>query len=492
MSGERRQADPAGARAAVEPDRATGAPSTTEPHGTAGAYGATDSGPEGRSWLAAALVYRQPRVLAMLFLGFSSGLPFYLFFQTLSAWLRQDGIARTTIGMLSWVGIVGTLKFVWAPLVDRLSLPVLGPALGRRRSWMLVAQLGIAAALVNLSSSHPSLGVLHVALGALALAFCSATQDIAMDAWRIESAPERLQGAMAAAYQLGYRVALIAASAGAFAVAQGLGWRVSYLVMAALTAVGIVTTLLVREPEPRASRESFRREQRVVEWLERKAHWPQSLRGAGAAFIGGVVCPLVDFVKRHGTATALIVLMLIGSYRLTDFAMGSMVNPFYIDHGYTLDQIATVVKLFGLTVSLVGVVIAGVAVARLGVMRALVIGSFLIMLSNLSYAVLAETHGPTVVGLAIVNSLDNLAQAMDGTALIAFLSALTSERYTATQYALFSSIYALPGKVLEGTSGFVVDALGYSNFFVYTASLAIPGLLLIYWLKRRNGREAFT
>ncbi|HTX24763.1 MAG TPA: MFS transporter [Steroidobacteraceae bacterium] len=445
-----------------------------------------------RGWLQAALVYRQPRVLSMLFLGFSSGLPFYLIFQTLSAWLRQAGIERTTIGMLAWASLIYSLKFVWAPIVDRAPLPLINRWLGRRRSWMLLAQIGIVLALLNLSASHPAQSVLHVAIGALGLAFCAATQDIAVDAWRIESAPEPLQGAMAAAYQLGYRTALIAGSAGALALAQGFGWHASYSTMAALGAVGIVTTLLIREPAPDALRESLWREQRVVEWLEAKAHWPMSLRHLGAGLIGGVVCPLVDFFNRRGAATAIVVLLLIASYRLTEYAMGSMVNPFYIDHGYTLDQIAMVVKVFGLTVSLLGVLIAGATVTRLGVVQALVIGSLLIMLSNLSFAALAATHGQTLVGLAVANSLDNLAQAMKGTALIAFLSGLTSPRYTATQYALFSSVYALSGKVLEGTSGFVVDALGYSHFFVYTASLAIPGLLLVYWLTRRTGREVFS
>ena len=445
-----------------------------------------------RGWLQAVLVYRQRPVLSMLFLGFSSGLPFYLIFQTLSAWLRQEGIVRSTIGMLAWASLVLSLKFAWAPIVDRWPLPLLNGWLGRRRSWMLLAQLGIVLALLNLSASHPARGVLHVALGALWLAFCAATQDIAMDAWRIESAPESLQGAMAAAYQLGYRAALIAGSAGALAVAQGFGWRMSYATMAALGGVGIVTTLLVREPEPRGTRESLAREQRVVDWLEEKAHWPHALRHLGAGLIGGVVCPLVDFFNRKGGATALIILIFIGSYRLTEYAMGSMVNPFYIDHGYTLDQIATVVKIIGLSVSIVGVLIAGVAVARLGVVNALAIGSLLIMASNLSYAALAQTHDPTLLGLGVVNGLDNLAQAMKGTALIAFLSALTSPRYTATQYALFSSLYALSGKVLEGTSGFVVDSIGYSPFFVYTASLAIPGLLLLYWLTRRSGREVLA
>ncbi|HTX25361.1 MAG TPA: MFS transporter [Steroidobacteraceae bacterium] len=445
-----------------------------------------------RGWLQAALVYLQPRMLSMLFLGFSSGLPFYLIFSTLSAWLRQAGIERATIGMLAWASLIYSLKFAWAPIVDRLPLPLLNAWLGRRRSWMLIAQIGIVLALVHLSGSHPEHGVLHVALGALWLAFCAATQDIAVDAWRIESAPEELQGAMAAAYQLGYRTALIAGSAGALWLAEGFGWHASYATMAALGGVGILTTLIIREPQPRAARESLQREQRVIEWLERKAHWPHALRHLGAGLIGGVICPLVDFFKRTGAATAVIILIFIGSYRLTEFAMGSMVNPFYIDHGYTLDQIATVVKVIGLTVSLIGVLIAGVAVARLGVVNALAIGSLLIMASNLSYAALAQTHVPTLLGLGVVNGLDNLAQAMKGTALIAFLSALTSPRYTATQYALFSSLYLLCGKVLEGTSGFVADAVGYTQFFVYTAGLAIPGLLLLYWLSRRTGREVFS
>jgi MFS transporter, PAT family, beta-lactamase induction signal transducer AmpG len=437
-----------------------------------------------RGWLQAVLLYSQPRMLAMLFLGFSSGLPFYLIFQTLSAWLRQAGILRSTIGMLAWASLIYSLKFAWAPIVDRWALPLLHGWLGRRRSWMLLAQIGIVIALINLSASHPAGGVLHVAIGALWLAFCAATQDIAVDAWRIESAPESQQGAMAAAYQLGYRTALICGSAGALALAQGFGWHASYSTMAALGGIGILTTLIAREPDPGASRESLWREQRVIDWLEQKAHWPHALRQLGAGLIGGVICPLVDFFNRRGAATAILVLVLVASYRLTEYAMGSMVNPFYIDHGYTLDQIAMVVKVVGLSVSLVGVLIAGVTVARLGVVPALAIGSVLIMLSNLSFAALAQAHAPTIMGLGLANSLDNLAQAMKGTALIAFLSGLTSPRYTATQYALFSSLYILAGKVLEGTSGFVVDAIGYSRFFVYTASLAIPGLLLLYWLSK--------
>lgn len=441
-----------------------------------------------KSWLEAVLVYRQPRMLSMLCLGFSAGLPFYLVFSTLSAWLRQDGIERSTIGMLAWVGLVYTIKFLWAPIVDRMPLPVLKRILGRRRSWMLLAQIGIGVGLLNISMSDPSVDVMHVAMLALFVAFCAATQDIAVDAWRIESAPPEEQGAMAAAYQLGYRVALIAGSAGALSIAAGYGWQASYTVMAALVGVGMLATLLSREPEQIVTADVAQGEERVKEWLAEKAHWPKPFRNMGAAFIGAVVCPLTDFFGRMGLGLGIVVLLFIGSFRLTDFTMGSMANPFYIDQGYTLGQIATVVKVFGIFMSMIGVVLAGIVIARFGIFRALIIGSVMIMISNLGFSLLASIGVPSVPGLALVNAMDFLAIAMHGTSLIAFLSSLTSAKYTATQYALFSSIYALPGKILEGFSGFVAEAIDYPLFFVYTASLSIPGLLLLAWLARR-GRD---
>jgi PAT family beta-lactamase induction signal transducer AmpG len=426
----------------------------------------------------------------MLFLGFGSGLPFYLVYGTLSAWLRQDGIVRSTISMLAWVGLVFTLKFLWAPFVDRVPLPGLQRLLGRRRSWMLVGQIGIVAALANLSTAHPKADLAQVAVGALFLAFFSATQDIAMDAWRIESAPDKEQGAMAAAYQIGYRAAIICSTAGALGLAQVAGWHTSYATMAGLGLVGVITTLLVREPPARVAPVGEHQEQRVQDWLARRTHWPPFARAVGAQFVGAVVCPLTDFIGRFPVRIAALLLLLIGSYRLTDFAMGVMANPFYIDHGYTLGQIATVVKFVGLALSMIGVVLSGVVIARYGIVRALVLGSTLIISSNLAFAWLATTAGPTIVGLGFANGLDAMALALHGTALIAFLSALTSSRYTATQYALFSSWYALPGKLLEGASGHVVDRIGYPHFFMYTASLSIPALLLIYLLTRPAHRHA--
>lgn len=445
---------------------------------------------QARTWLSAVLVYFRPRMVAMLFLGFSSGLPFYLVFQTLSAWLRQAGIARSAIGLLSLVGLFYSLQFAWSPVVDRLRLPVLGRLLGRRRSWILLAQLGIAAGLFGLSTLDPREGVQGFAFAAAVVAFFAATQDIALNGWRIESAPIELQGAMASAYQVGYRIALILGSAGAMTIADpvkglGLGWHTSYALMAACMGVGVLTTLLVPEPVPVEARADVQREERVVVWLESHAHLPRFLQAIGEWLIGAIICPLVDFFGRYG-AQSLLLLAFIGVYRLGDFTIGSMTNPFYIDHGYALTDIALAVKTYGLATSIAGVLIAGALMARIGVMRSLVLGNVMLILSHLNFLALASTHTPTVLGLGLVNAWDNLALAMQGNALIAFMSGMTSPRYTATQYALFSSMYALPGKLLEGASGFIAEQTGWPLFFVYTASMSLPGLVLLYVIARRR------
>jgi len=436
-------------------------------------------------WLDALLVYGQPRMLSMLALGFSSGLPFMLIYSTLSAWLRQSGIERATIGMLSWVSLVYTLKFLWAPVVDRLRLPLIGRLLGQRRSWMLLAQAGIAGALLALAASDPRTQVAHMAVLALLLAFAAATQDIAIDAWRIESAPLREQGAMAATYQLGYRLAILVGQAGALWIAADLGWARSYSTMAALVGVGVLATLLVSEPQRIAPPASVLTERRVIEWLGRRAHWPAGLRHAGAWLLGAVLCPVLDFFTRYGAPLGLLIFALIGTYRLTDYTMGAMANPFYLDLGFTLKQIAAIAKIYGSLLSVLGILVGGLAVARLGRARSLLLGSALVILSNVSFSYLAARGQPSVLGLATVISLDNFAQGVHGTALIAFMSSLTSASYTATQYAVLSSLYALPGKLLMGTSGLVVDHIGYAPFFLYTAALSIPALLLLYLLARR-------
>ena len=458
--------------------------------GTGGVTPATARKARGSGWLEALRAYKHPRVASMLFLGFSSGLPFMLVFSTLSAWLRSVGIERATIGMLSWVGIVYSIKFFWAPVVDRVPLPVLHRLLGRRRSWMLLGQVGIVIGLLNMAQLTPVGHLAMVASLALAVAFSSATQDIAVDAWRIEAAPAEMQGVMAASYQLGYRIAIMVASAGALWIAADRGWTVSYMSMAACACIGIVTTLLVAEPPARTSGRTLEQEARATDWLERKAHWPETLRHLGAWFVVAVVSPFVDFFTRYGMKLAVLTLAFVACYRLADFTMGVMTNPFYLDVGFSLKQIAAIAKGFGVVWSILGTFLGGAIVARFGLVRALAIGSVSVIAANLMFAVFAWLGHASLVGLAFLISADNLAMGIAGTSLIAYLSSLTSASYTATQYALFSSMYSLPGKLLMGTSGFVVDAIGYPAFFTYTAALGVPALVMLYFLVRRMRIEA--
>jgi PAT family beta-lactamase induction signal transducer AmpG len=438
------------------------------------------------SWAETFRAFGRRRMLSMLALGFSSGLPFFLVFGSLSAWLRQAGVQRATIGMLAWAGLAYTFKFLWSPIVDRVPIPLVTHWLGRRRSWLLLAQIGIAICLFNQSLSDPPDDLLHIATWAVLLAFFAATQDVALDAWRIESAPVDEQGAMASAYQIGYRGALTMASAGLFLIADRYGWHVAYFVMTVLVSVGVCATLLSHEPVATVNRDALMREQHVLDWLRDRAHWPRSLQQTGAWLFGAVVSPLIDFFARYGTRLAVMLLLFIGTYRLSDFSMGAMTNSFFIDRGYTLTQIGTVVKIYGLIASIVGIMLAGFTIVRIGLLRSLILGSCLLIISNFNFSWLARMDHPGLLELGLVNAFDNLAWALHGTALIAFLSSLTSIRYTATQYALFSSFYALPPKLLEGYSGKIVDALGYPDFFVYTASLSIPALLVLVYLVRHG------
>lgn len=436
-------------------------------------------------WRESLRLYAQPRVASMLFLGFSAGLPFLLVFSTLSAWLTQAGIQRATIGMLSWVGITYSIKFFWAPVVDRLPLPLLTRWLGRRRSWMLLAQIGLACGLAGLALHDPATQLRTMVLCALLVAFSSATQDIAIDAWRIESAETSMQGAMSAAYQLGYRIALITAGAGALFLAADQGWRFAYLAMAALVGIGLLTTLLVAEPSRQVPRATVEQEARVLRFIEARSHWPDWLRQTGGWFVGAVICPFMDFFQRNGLKLGALILCFVGLYRLTDITMGVMANPFYLSLGYTLAQIAAIAKGYGVIMSILGAFLGGLAVARWGASRTLVIGGVLVILTNLGFALLAWFGQPSLIGLSLVISADNLSAGVAGTAFIAYLSGLTNTAYTATQYALFSSLFTLPGKLMGGASGYVVDSVGFMWFFVYTSALGLPALWLIWKLNRQ-------
>ena len=424
------------------------------------------------SWLATFKVYLEPPTLRMLVLGFSAGLPLLLVLGTLSFWLREAGIDRTTIGYLSWVGLAYAFKWAWAPLVDRLPIPLLTRRLGRRRSWLLCSQLAIMAGLVAMSFNDPQVALQPVVWGALAVAFGSATQDIALDAYRIESADSDRQAALAAAYQTGYRLAMIWAGAGVLWIAaraevaqaanyQFAAWQTAYLVMAASMAVGALTVLW--SPEPALAPMPVARNLR--DWLR-----------------SALVEPFADFLRRYRWQAGLI-LALIAVYRISDVVMGIMANPFYVDLGYTKDEVAAVTKIYGVIMTLAGAFIGGALAMRLGVMRVLLLGAVLSAASNLLFALLS-TRGHDLQGLVLVISADNLASGIASAAFIAYLSSLTNISYSATQYALFSSMMLLLPKFLAGYSGRYVDAFGYPNFFIATALLGIPVLLLV-WLASR-------
>jgi PAT family beta-lactamase induction signal transducer AmpG len=407
-------------------------------------------------------IYGQPRVLAMVFLGFSSGLPFPLVFTTLTAWLSTAGVSKGAIGMFAWAGIAYSFKFAWAPLVDRLGLPGLGQALGRRRSWMLLAQVAVLLILLAMAATDPATELARMAWLTVLLAFASATQDIAVDAWRIEAVAVRLQGAMAAAYQLGYRVAVLAAGAGALYLADAGSWELAYRIMAVLMVVGILAVALVAEPDGAAPATTG-----LAEW-----------------FRSAVVGPFTEFFRRSGRF-GLVLLLFIGCYRISDMVLGVMANPFYIDLGFSLSQIATVTKIFGFGVTVAGAFLGGLAVARYGAARPLVLGAVLLAASNLAFAALAVV-GPDLILFTASICVDNLAAGFTGTVFIAYLSGLTNVAYTATQYALFTSLMSLPGRILSGVSGQVVEATDWVSFFLYTTAAGIPAVILAIVVVRRE------
>lgn len=419
-----------------------------------------------RSWAATLKVYAEPASLRMLALGFSAGLPLLLVLGTLSFWLREAGISRATIGYLSWVALAYAFKWMWAPLVDRMPIPLLTRWLGRRRSWLLLSQALIMGGLVGMAFSDPITALNPIVWCTLAVAFGSATQDIALDAFRIESADADRQAALAATYQTGYRLAMIWAGAGALWVAarmqgdvQGYmqaAWQAAYLVMAVSMLVGVVTVLCSKEPNPKPLVAA----KSVADWLR-----------------SALVEPFADFIQRYRWQAALV-LALIAVYRISDVVMGIMANPFYVDMGFSKDEVAAVTKVFGVIMTLLGAFIGGAMAMRWGVMRVLMLGAILSAASNLLFAWLA-TQGHDLTGLTLVVSADNLAGGIASAAFIAYLSSLTNVQYSATQYALFSSMMLLAPKWLAGFSGQFVDAYGYEVFFVSTACLGLPVLILV-------------
>lgn len=484
-------------------------------------------------------VYGERRVFVMLLLGFSAGLPNLLVFDTLSAWLRDEGVSLSVIGFFSLATLAYSAKFLWAPLVDRVTLPLLGPRLGHRRSWMLAAQLAVVVGLGLIAGRQAGSDLALTAVFAVFVGFAGATQDIVIDAWRIEAAPESKQGAMAAAYQWGYRIAGLVAGGASLALAETVNWNFSYAAMGSLMLLGMAGVLLAPAELPRPALPPAARGGDHVapaalgEWglrglvllvaaliagaglsgnpftltlltfsddafglaplwrgggLAATLQFGAVMVGLGLIFLAcrplpgldtapgralgaAFGAPLRAFFREFGGLAGPI-LALICVYRLSDFVLNIM-NPFYLDLGFSKIEVAEVRKVFGMVMTMGGVFLGGWAVARLGVLRALVIGAFAGPLSNLVYAVLAM-RGPQIEVLFAAIGLDNLASGYAGTCLIAYMSGLTSAGFTATQYALFSSLYALPGKLIASQSGRIVEGAAHSADAGGLAALLTP------------------
>ena len=419
------------------------------------------------AWRTAFAVYGQRPVLAMLFLGFSAGLPYLLVFSTLSAWLRDEGVTRTVIGFFSWVGVTYSLKVLWAPVIDRVPVPLLTQVFGKRRSWMLLAQTGIIIGLAGMATVDVHNALQTCALLAVWVAFCSATQDVAIDAYRIESAGVHYQGAMAASYVLGYRIALLIGGAGALFIAEYYNWSIAYLIMATTMLMGIITTLCLVEPPHPATAPVFNGMAASASWLERLL----------SNVFEAVISPFIEFFQRNGKL-GILILALIALYKMSDMTMGVMTNPFYLDLGFTKAEIAEVSKIFGFVMTIAGAALGGLLVVRYGITGPLLLGVILAASTNLLFAGLALVK-PNLWLLASVVSADNLSGGIATSVFIAYLSSLTSSAYTATQYALFSSLMTLPAQLLGGFSGVIVDHYGYFAFFVYSAALGLPATLLV-------------
>lgn len=417
-------------------------------------------------------IYANRKVVSLFFLGFSSGLPLLLVFSTLSFWLSEAGIQKSSIGMLSWVALAYAVKFLWSPLIDNFKIPVLSVLLGRRRSWMLLSQAAIVASLCLMGFADPNDSILLFAGLALIVAFCSATQDIVIDAFRIDSAPVKLQAAMSATYLAGYRIAMITSGAGSLLIAAWLSpnietysnqaWQQTYQLMALLMLPGILTTLLVKEPDTPSAHALPTSNNPLLNALNTFWH------------------PILDFMKRYGKI-AIPLLLLISVYRLSDVVMGVMANPFYIDMGFNKAEIASVAKVYGVIMTILGAVLGGIILQYTSTLKTLFLGGLLAATTNILFMTLS-LYGDNLTLLTLVISADNLSAGIATAAFIAFLSGLTNKAFSATQYAIFSSTMLLLPKFIAGFSGFAVEAYSYTIFFIGTAVLGIPALLLIMYL----------
>lgn len=420
-----------------------------------------------RGWLEPLRVYAERPVLVVLALGFASGLPLALTGSTLTFWMAEAGADIKVIGFFAWVGIAYGWKFLWSPAIDRLPLPVLTRLLGRRRGWLVLIQALLIGAVLALGSADPAADFRLAAFWAVVVAFLSASQDIVIDAYRVEILDERRQGAGAAVVTFGYRMAMFASGAGALVIAEFQGWFAAYAAMAALLLVGTVAVLLHGEPAGSAAVVAGTRRD-VAGWLRQ-----------------AVVEPFADFLARNGLVTALVILAFITLYKVGDALLGALMSPFYVGLGFQKTEVATVVKSYGLVATLAGVVAGGAVVRAVGLLRGLWICGVAQMLSNLVYILLVQAgHDLTMLAAAV--TVENLTGGMGTAAFVAYLSSLCNLSYTATQYALLSSFMAQARTLLSGFAGVIQQEVGWTQFLLFTTAAAVPGLLLLAWLQRRT------
>ena len=408
-----------------------------------------------------AAAFAQPGAVTMLFFGLASGLPFLLVGNTLSAWLKESGVDYGAIGLASYVTFSYNFKFLWAPLVDRFRLPLFG-RLGQRRGWLMFALLLLAAGLLSMAFMPPTASLPNFIGATLLAAFAGATIDIVVDAYRVEIAPPEAQGALAATYTLGYRFGLIASGAGILLIADQVDWQRGYVAICLLLIVPIVTVLIAREPE-----------HRVRERLPLRV-----------AVQEGFIGPFRDFFSRYGLGLALGLLLFVALFRLPDQMLGVMAYPFYLDAGFTKTQIAEVSKVYGVIIGIAGALLGGWAVTRFEMRRLLVVAALGVALSNMLYLLMAQNPGQTWAFVATLSG-DNFAQGFAGPVLVAFMSGLVNRSFTATQYALLSSLANLPGKLIGGMSGFLVKDSGYAALFVISTVSIVPTLIVLALLWRR-------
>ena len=422
-----------------------------------------------KRWYAAAAIYADRRIVAIFFMGFSSGLPLALTGATLGIWLTEARVDLTTIGVFALVGIAYNVKFVWAPLMDRAPLPLLTRWLGRRRSWALVTQAALIAALLAMGRGDPGAEPALTALLAVAVAFCSASQDIVIDAFRVDLLEAHEQGAGAASTQFGYRLGMLVSGAGALYAASYGGWSIAYTLMAACVLVGVAAVLLTPEPK-----------------REAEAGLAGGREGPPAPFAQwlqeAVIDPFADFMARTDWV---VILLFVLFYKVGDALAGVMAGPFYIAMDFTKIEIANVSKIFGLGATLIGVFLGGALVYRVGLMKALLLAGILQMLSNLMFVAQAMV-GHDIAFLIATIGIENLSGGMGSAAFVAYLSGLCNVAYTATQYALLSSLMAVPRTVLAASGGWFAETLGWVPFFLLTTVAALPGLLILLWLMRRE------